>query len=363
MHAGATWTAANNIKMTGTATLTYDPGDGNTYTMNSHIASATTSNKVIVKSGVLKPNSGAGANGAFSQAEIEIQDGAELLLDYSTDVTGYNDCGAPIRIKSGGILNVGKRETMAHDLYFEGGTLKITGTQGGRGLDLFSSRCDIVVTENSQILATGDYPVYLRDGDVTMNIAEGKTLACNCAIIYHSAADNTDANSKSNLIKQGSGALVLNGYNGGAFALPKGLNITAGVVEVNTVLNSNGQTGDAANVYTVASGAKLKVGSAGQVNTATLTLSDGSLLEFEPGNATLISTTTTSHTSGNRVQVSFSDGVTPEDDTTLISWSAAPAGDFELIDSDDVPVADWRLVKDAEGLKLSAIEKINNARL
>lgn len=346
-----------NITLAGSSTLTYDPGVGNTYTMNSHIAAATTSNKVIVKSGVLKPNSGAGANGAFSQAEIEIQDGAELLLDYSTDVTGYNDCGAPIRIKSGGILNVGKRETMAHDLYFEGGTLKITGTQGGRGLDLFSSRCDIVVTENSQILATGDYPVYLRDGDVTMNIAEGKTLACNCAIIYHSAADNTDANSKSNLIKQGSGALVLNGYNGGAFALPKGLNITAGVVEVNTVLNSNGQTGDAANVYTVASGAKLKVGSAGQVNTATLTLNNGSLLEFGAGNATLINTTTASHASGT-VQVSFSAGVTPTDGTKLLAWSSAPDGTFTIAD-DDI-AADYRLVKDSEGLKVAAIVKISN---
>lgn len=310
------------ISMYDTSTLTYDPGAGNTYTMSSGLAAATTGNKVIVASGTLNPTIGGDATSkAFKSAEIVIENGGELLLG-TTDTTGWSRCEAPIRVKTGGILNIARRETMAHDLYLEGGTLKITGLQSDRGLDLYSGRCTIYATEDSTIQAAGDYPIYVRDGNVTVNVAEGKTLTCNCAFVYHSAADQYDANSKSDIIKTGAGTLVLNGQGGNAFALPKGLNIQAGTVEVNTTINSNGQTGDAANFYTVASDAKLKLGASGQVNATTLNLNDRSLLEFGAGNATQITVDTVPSIASGTITISFSGGVTPTSGTKLISYAS-----------------------------------------
>ena len=342
-----------SITMADSAVLAYDPGVGNTNTMGSAITDATVNNKVKVTSGTLRPTAGAGASGAFNSAEIDIENGGELLLDYTNDLTGYNRCTAPIRIKTGGIMNVGRRETMAHDLYLEGGQLKITGVESNRGIDLFSGRCTIYATENSEIFATGNYPIYVRDNNATISVSPGKTLTCNCAFVYHSAVDGYDANSKSDIIKDGEGTLVMNGYNGEAFALPRGINIQAGIVELNVVQNSNGQTGANANFYTVASGAKLKIGATGQANTTTLTLNNASLLEFGGSGSTsdaFINADTTTFASGT-VTISFSSGVTPTDGAKLISWSALPDGTFQL---DSSLASSYALVSDDSGLRINS---------
>lgn len=346
---------SGSISMYDTATLTFDPGAGNTNTMSYGLAEATTGNKVIVKSGTLHPTItvvDAQVSPAFNFAEIVIENGGELLLT-EKDTTGYNRCEAPIHVKTGGVLNIAYRETMAHDLYLDGGVLRITGEQQDRGLDLFKGRCTIYATEDSTIEATGDYPIYVRDKDATINVADGKTLTCNCAFVYHTQGDSTDAFSTSDIIKTGAGTLVLNGQSGNSFALPKGLVVNAGTVEVNTTLLSNSQTGDAANYYTVDSGAKLKVGNSGHIAAATLTLNNGSLLEFGGvGNTStaFIDVDTAAFASGTTT-VSFSSGVTPTVGAKLISWTGNPAGAFSLA----APLAaSYALVSEATGLSIAS---------
>ena len=117
--------------MADTATLTFDPGAGNTYEMGSvYVSSATAGNKVIIASGTVKPQhygDNYNQNGDFNAAEVDIENGGLLLLDGYSDLLGWNDFTAPIRVKTGGILEIARRETMTHTLYLDGGKLKLSG--------------------------------------------------------------------------------------------------------------------------------------------------------------------------------------------------------------------------------------------
>lgn len=312
-----TWT------LTGTASLGFDPGTDNDISLDSIITSAPKTSTIhIYGNGTNKvvENYADGTklaaihvhNGGTFQVSTQASDNDRLKWEDPGNVGG-------ITVDAGGEMILKSRESYTRNTILNGGTITLDGIQSSRSIDIFKGPT-FTVNDDSTIAATGaNHWIYLRSANPTFNVAANKTLTVDASFSY--AGD-----SKQTLVKTGAGTMVVNGYSGDAsFSQPKGVDIQAGTYELNAVQTSNGQTGDNANFYTVAAGAKLKVGATGKVNTATLTLNNGSLLEFGANNAILINADTVTFTSGE-VVVSLSDGVAPANGTKLISWATAPAG-------------------------------------
>lgn len=329
------WSNFGTWTLNGTSSLGFDPGSDddiwiyNSATESSPITSAGQNTTVhIYGNGVNKVVDY--AQDGTKDAKIHVHNGGTFQVANAAadnDRLKYDDPDkvGGITVDAGGLIVFKSRESYTRNTTLNGGTFTLDGIQSNRSIDIFKGPT-FTVTENSLINATGTgHWIYLRNSNPTFNVAEGKTLTVNASFKYDASDSHQD------LVKAGAGIMVVNGYvdGGGAhesFSQPKGVTINAGTYELNAVQTSNGQTGDAANFYTVASGAKLKVGATGQVNAATLTLNDGSLLEFG-ASSTLINATTVSFASGTTT-VSFSTGFTPTSGTKLIDWSAAPNGSF-----------------------------------
>lgn len=350
---GTSWNPQNS------SSIGFDPGSDNDIWLNSTIPNNSNANCTLCIYG--NGSNKVVWNGSITPwAKIHVYNGGKLQIGTTTgtsDYLGYASIGAlgAVTVDAGGELYFYTRETYTRHTYLNGGTITFAGDQSSRSFDIFRGPT-VYVTDDSVMQATGSgHWVYLRDTAPTFNVDANKTLTFNASFTY-AGESNKD------LIKVGAGTMVVNGYVDGSgnhepFSQPKGVDIQAGTYELNARQTSNGQTGANANFYTVASGAKLKVGATGQVNTATLTLNNGSMLEFGAGDTTLINASTVTFASGT-TSVSFSSGVTPTDGATLIDWTSAPDGVFAFANSE--LAADWRLVKDGEGLKIAAIEKINN---
>ena len=345
------WSNFGTWTLNGTSSLGFDPGTDNDILLDSIITSAGQNTTVhIYGNGVNKVVDN--AQDGTKDAKIHVHNGGTFQVSNAAadnDRLMYDEPGnvGGITVDAGGLIVFKSRETYTRNTTLNGGTFRLDGVHSDRSLDLFKT-VEFTVTDNSTIEATGtEYWIYLRGGTPTFNVSADKTLTMNAGFTYAEE-------SKQNMIKAGAGTMVVNGYvDGGgvheSFSQPKGVTINAGTYELNAVQTSNGQTGDAANFYTVASGAKLKVGATGQVNTTTLTLNDGSLLEFG-ASSTLINATTVSFASGTTT-VSFSSGVTPTVGAKLISWTGKPAGAFSLA----APLAaSYALVSDATGLSIAS---------
>ena len=316
------WSSFGTWTLSGTSSLGFDPGADAEFGIGaSDITSAGKNNTIHIYGNGENVVYDYGADGT-KDAAIHIHNGGvfQVGANGGNDILMYDskDSVGQITVDAGGELRLRSRETYTRNTVLNGGTITLNGIQSSRSIDIHNGPT-FTISDDSTIEAKGaSHWIYLRNAAPTFNVAADKTLTVNASFTY-------DGSSNQNLIKTGSGAMVVNGYSGDVFTQPKGVDIQAGTYELNAVQNSNGQTGDNANFYTVASGAKLKVGATGQVNTTTMTLTDGSLLEFGASNATLINADTVTFSSGEAT-VSLSDGVAPANGTKLISWTTAPAG-------------------------------------
>ena len=349
------WSSFGTWTLTETASLGFDPGTDNDIWLNSTIEAAQKTSTIHIYgngSNTVVENNADGTklaaihvhNGGRFQVSTAAADNDRLKWEAPGDVGG-------ITVDAGGEMILKSRESYTRNTTLNGGTITLDGVQSDRSIDIFKGPT-FTVNDDSMIVATGtNHWIYLRNTDPTFNVAANKTLTVNAGFKY----DGT--NSKQNLIKSGAGTLVVNGYTSDgvheSFSQPKGVNIQAGTYELNAVQTSNGQTGDGANFYTVASGAKLKVGATGQVNTTTLNLTDGSIIEFGSGNTTQITTSSITGltSSGDAATISFSQGVTPTSGTRLIACASMPqANRFALAGS----LSDtYLLTKDSSGLLIT----------
>ena len=349
------WSSFGTWTLTETASLGFDPGTDNDIWLNSTIEAAQKTSTIHIYgngSNTVVENNADGTklaaihvhNGGRFQVSTAAADNDRLKWEAPGDVGG-------ITVDAGGEMILKSRESYTRNTTLNGGTITLDGVQSDRSIDIFKGPT-FTVNDDSMIVATGtNHWIYLRNTDPTFNVAANKTLTVNAGFKY----DGTY--SKQNLIKSGAGTLVVNGYTSDgvheSFSQPKGVNIQAGTYELNAVQASNGQTGDGANFYTVASGAKLKVGATGQVNTTTLNLTDGSIIEFGSGNTTQITTSSITGltSSGDAATISFSQGVTPTSGTRLIACSSMPqANRFALAGS----LSDtYLLTKDSSGLLIT----------
>lgn len=341
------WSNFGTWTLTDTASLGFDPGTDDEIYLNSTIVAAPKETTIHIYGNGTKPVVDNDQDGT-KDAVIHVHDGGKFQV--STSAADYdrlkwdsrNNVGG-ITVDAGGKIVFKSRETYTRNTTLAGGTFTLDGIQSDRSIDI-NDNIDVNVTENSIIEATGaSHWIYLRSGTPTFTVDANKTLTVNAGFKYWFA---------NNMTKAGAGTMVVNGYVDGSgnhesFSQPKGVTINAGTYELNAVQTSNNQTGDNANFYTVAAGAKLKIGATGQANMTTLNLVDGSLLEFGAGNATLINANTVTFASGE-VAVSLSEGVTPANGTKLIGWTTAPAGDFKLSGS----ALAYALDKRSDGLYL-----------
>lgn len=308
----------------GSSSIGFDPGTDDDIWLNDTIPNNSNANCTLCIYG--NGSNTVVWNGSITPwAKIHVYNGGKLQIGTTTgtnDYLGYASIGAlgAVTVDAGGELYFYTRETYTRHTYLNGGTITFAGDQSSRSFDIFRGPT-VYVTEDSVVQAAGgSHWVYLRDTAPTFDVAANKTLTFN-------ASFTCAGESNKDLIKTGLGTMVVNGYVDGSgnhesFSQPKGVDIRQGTYELNTVQSKSTAGGDA---YTVASGAKLKVGATGKVNTTTMTLNNGSLLEFGANNATLINADTVTLTSGE-VVVSLSDGVAPANGTKLISWTTAPAG-------------------------------------
>lgn len=338
------WSSFGTWTLSGTSSLGFDLGADAEFGIGaSDITSAGKNNTIHIYGNGENVVYDYGADGT-KDAAIHIHNGGvfQVGANGGNDILMYDskDSVGQITVDAGGELRLRSRETYTRNTVLNGGTITLNGIQSSRSIDIHNGPT-FTISDDSTIEAKGaSHWIYLRNAAPTFNVAADKTLTVNASFTY--AGD-----SNQNLIKTGSGAMVVNGYSGDVFTQPKGVDIQAGTYELNAVQNSNGQTGDNANFYTVASGAKLKVGATGQVNTTTMTLTDGSLLEFGASNATLINADTVTFSSGEAT-VSLSDGVAPANGTKLISWTTAPeGGSFTLT---GYPL--YHVVSESDGLYL-----------
>ena len=341
------WSSFGTWTLTDTASLGFDPGTDAEFGLSgSDIAAAGKDNTIHVY-GDGSHIVYAYESDATKDAAIHVHNGGIFQVgeNNTNDYLGYDgkDSVGQVVVDAGGELRLRSRETYTRNTVLNGGTINLAGVQSDRSIDIYGGQT-IMVNENSLIesTVTGNHWIYLRNSNPTFNVAANKTLTVNAGFTY----DASD--SKQDLIKSGAGTMVVNGYTGGgeheSFSQPKGVNIQAGTYELNAVQTKSGTGND---IYNVASGAKLKVGATGQVNTTTMTLTDGSLLEFGANNATLINADTVTFTSGE-VAVSLSDGITPANGTKLISWTTAPeGGSFTLT---GYPL--YHVVSESDGLYL-----------
>ena len=323
---GTTWSPQNS------SSIGFDPGTDNDIWLNSTIPNNSNANCTLCIYGNGSNKVVWNSNSITPWAKIHVYNGGKLQIGTATgtnDYLGYASIGAlgAVTVDAGGELYFYTRETYTRHTYLNGGTITFAGDHSSRSFDIFRGPT-VYVTDDSVMQATGSsHWVYLRDTAPTFNVDANKTLTFNASFTY-AGESNKD------LIKVGAGTMVVNGYVDGSgnhesFSQPKGVDIRSGTYELNTVQTSNGQTGANANFYTVAAGAKLKIGATGQANMTTLSLVDGSLLEFGAGDKTLINATTAVLASGNAT-VSFSVGVSPTSGTQLIGWTTGPGGNISF---------------------------------
>ena len=150
------------------------------------------------------------------------------------------------------------RDTLRRNVVLNGGTLRFSGEQDNRGIDLYKGPT-VTVNDDSLIVGVGGGYAYndswqktetvvtaprlcFRGGNVTFNVAFGKTLVNNYQV---------STAYKDGLTKTGAGTMQMNGVEGAELNDYGTTTINGGTYEVNCHNNGN-------NGYTVADGTKLR---------------------------------------------------------------------------------------------------------
>ena len=161
--------------------LVLAPGNGNTYNLTNNLTCSDSSATVVISNGTVSAQVAGSGNGCFGNAALRIAKDGILSIDGNGWKTGYQN-SSPLVI-DGGKLLVNSTESIHRPLTMNGGTIDINSSgSSGRALDF--NDMTIAVSEDSEIKASNaNGNICIRQTDVSINVAKGKTLEIDAKII------------------------------------------------------------------------------------------------------------------------------------------------------------------------------------
>lgn len=196
------------------STLAFSPGEGKVQKTGG-FGNSNAATTIAVTNGTLVVDLRGGDESVyFGSNSIRIDNGGILSLE-AQDSLGYTQI-RDLTINKGGVLAVRVRDTLKRTVAFNGGAIKLYGSNSSRALDLFGNT--INVNDDSSIdQMESPSVIYLRNNTTTVNVADGKKLSIN-ANIYAEGGNSGNKllfQSASGALSQ-NGVVVLNGYSGDA---------------------------------------------------------------------------------------------------------------------------------------------------
>lgn len=251
-------TLGGTVSLGDNATLVFAPGESKSQKLGSRLATSLATSTVVISNGTFVANIyNDDGYGTFQNTPIVIENGGILSLEETADTLGWN-ATASLTINEGGTLQVKMRDTLRRPVVLNGGTMTVEGANSGRALDIYNGNT-FTVNDDSELVSVATDgvavpKVYCRNGNVTFDVASGKTLTD--GFVYAVGGANDGA--WYGIVKTGAGTLVQNTLADTPFTYTGNTAINAGTYKMNATHENNGREANSfTGVYTVADGARL----------------------------------------------------------------------------------------------------------